>query len=88
MGLGELTLFDLTITYMWCFAQFGTICTIHKNVKNTHGGVLLLVVVMVMVVFHVFSIAQMAPNRSKHHRFSYVSEVFLKICFNTDCIYF
>ena len=25
------------------FAQFGTICIIKKNVKNTHGGVLLLV---------------------------------------------
>ena len=26
---------------MWCFARFGIICL--KNVKNTHGGVLLLV---------------------------------------------
>ena len=30
-------------TRMWCFAQFITICTIKKNVKNTHGRVLLLV---------------------------------------------
>ena len=29
--------------YMSCFAQFGTTCTIFKNVKNTHGGALLLV---------------------------------------------
>ena len=28
--------------YIWCFARFGTICTIKKNLKNTHGGVLLL----------------------------------------------
>ena len=28
---------------MWCVARFDTICTIYKNVKNTHGGVLLLV---------------------------------------------
>ena len=28
---------------MWCFARFGTVCPILKNVKNTHGGVLLLV---------------------------------------------
>ena len=26
---------------MWCFARFGTICTILKAWKNTHGGVLL-----------------------------------------------
>ena len=26
---------------MWCFAGFGTIRSILKNVKNTHGGVLL-----------------------------------------------
>ena len=36
--------------------QFGTICTIQKNVKNTHGGVL---------VFHFFKIVQIAPNRVK-----------------------
>ena len=29
--------------YMWCFAQFGTICFNFKNVKSTHGGVFLLV---------------------------------------------
>ena len=29
--------------YLWCFAQFGKICTILKNVKNTQGGVLLIV---------------------------------------------
>ena len=23
--------------HMWCFARFGTICTIKKNLKNTHG---------------------------------------------------
>ena len=28
--------------YIGCFARLGTICTI-KNLKNTHGGVLLLV---------------------------------------------
>ena len=26
--------------HMRRFARFGTICTIHKNVKNNHGGVL------------------------------------------------
>ena len=29
-------------SYMWCVARFNTMCTILKNVKNTHGGVLLL----------------------------------------------
>ena len=24
---------------MWCVAWFGTICTIEKKLKNTHGGV-------------------------------------------------
>ena len=33
----------LPFTIMWCFARFGTICTILKNVKNTKEGVLLLV---------------------------------------------
>ena len=28
---------------MCCFVQFGTICTIFKNVKNAHGGVLFVV---------------------------------------------
>ena len=28
---------------MWCIALFGTICTLKKNVKNTHEGVLILV---------------------------------------------
>ena len=27
---------------MWCFARFGTICIILKNLKNSHGGVLLI----------------------------------------------
>ena len=32
------------LLHLWCFARFGTICTIYlNNVKNTHGGVLLLV---------------------------------------------
>ena len=30
-------------THLWCFAIFGIIRTICKNVKNTYGGVLLLV---------------------------------------------
>ena len=30
------------LSQMWCFAQFGIICIILKNVKNTRGGVLLL----------------------------------------------
>ena len=34
---------QLTCFYMRSFARFGTICTILKNVKNAHGGVLLLV---------------------------------------------
>ena len=28
--------------YMRRFAQYGTICLIKKNMKNTHGGMLLL----------------------------------------------
>ena len=28
---------------MWCVVRFGTICTILKTWKNTHGGVLILV---------------------------------------------
>ena len=31
-----------TGTHLWYVARFGIICTILKNVKNTHGGVLLL----------------------------------------------
>ena len=31
------------IREMWCVARFGTICTFLKSVKNTHGGVLILV---------------------------------------------
>ena len=31
-----------TGTHLWCVARFDIICTILKNVKNTHGGVLLL----------------------------------------------
>ena len=31
------------LVYMWCSARFSTICTILKNVKITHRGVLLLV---------------------------------------------
>ena len=26
---------------MWCVERFGIICTILKNLKNSHGGVLL-----------------------------------------------
>ena len=37
-----------------------------KNVKNTHGGVLILVHSF-MGVFHVFQIVQMVPNRATHH---------------------
>ena len=33
----------LTLNEMRHFARFGTICTIFKDVKNTHGGLLLLV---------------------------------------------
>ena len=37
-----------------------------KNVKNTHGGVLLLVHFSIGL-FHLFKIAQMVPNRGKLH---------------------
>ena len=33
----------MKILYIWCIARFGTICTIFKNVKNTHGRLLILV---------------------------------------------
>ena len=32
--------FQLLVGYMRCFARSGTICTILKNVKNSHRGVL------------------------------------------------
>ena len=32
-----------SLPQMSCVGRFGTICTIFKNVKNTHGGVLILV---------------------------------------------
>ena len=50
--------------YLWCFAQFGKICTILKNVKNTQGGVLLIVklwaVLKAALLHGCFS--QMVPN--------------------------
>ena len=57
---------------MWCFARFGTICTM----KNTQGGVLLLVTLQTEAynsakspapswVFHTFQIVQMVPNYAK-----------------------
>ena len=42
-----------------------------KNVKNTHGGVLLLVTKhSSMRFFHVFKIIQMVPNHAMHHIFT------------------
>ena len=61
-----------------CFAQFGTVCTIFKKVKNTHGGMLLLVKLQASVcnftknntpprVFLMFfKIVQMVSNCAKH----------------------
>ena len=40
---GNLSVSVSKVFYMWCIIRFGTICTIKKNVKSTHGGVLLLV---------------------------------------------
>ena len=31
------------VKHLWCFTRFGIICTILKHVRNTHGGVLVLV---------------------------------------------
>ena len=39
-----------------------------KNVKNTHGGVLLVILLKVSLLrgcFHVFYIVQIMPNRAK-----------------------
>ena len=59
---------------MGCFARLGTICTILKNVKNTHGGMLLLVEMQAAcnVILHgcflrFFKIVQMVPNCAEHH---------------------
>ena len=38
-----------------------------KNVENTHGGVLLLVKLHSMGVFHIFKIVQMIPNLTTHN---------------------
>ena len=55
---------------------YETLCTIWyhlqnlKNAKNTHGGVLLLVLLketVSMGVFYVFKISQMVPNPPKHY---------------------
>ena len=59
--------------HMRCFARSGTTCTISKNMKNTHGGVLLLVKLQAKsntpprVFFTFFEIAQMVPNHATHH---------------------
>ena len=67
---------------MWCVARFGTICKILKNVKNTHGGVLILVTLQAeacnitkidtppWVFFTFFKILQMVRNRATHHVFT------------------
>ena len=53
-----------------------------KNVKNTHGGVVILVKFQAEAcnvtkintptwsVFHVFKIGQMVPNRATHHKYA------------------
>ena len=41
-----------------------------KHMKNTHGGVLLL------VKLHFIQIVQMVPNRAKHHIWSSIYENF------------
>ena len=57
---------------MWCFARFGIICKILKNVKNNHGGVLILVKLQVkpatllkVTLLHGCGV-QMVPNRAAH----------------------
>ena len=61
--------------YLWCFAWFVPFVRF-KNVKNTHGWLILLVKFRIqletffkyhssMGVFHVFKIAQMDSNRAK-----------------------
>ena len=63
---------------MGCFAQFGTICTILKNMRNTRGGVLFLVKLQTeacnftksnippWVFFTFLKIVQTVPNCAKH----------------------
>ena len=63
---------------MWGVARFGSICKIQKYVKNTHGGVFLLVNFQVTncnftksntplrVFFTYFLNVQMIPNCAKH----------------------
>ena len=54
-----------TVIQMRHFVKFGAVCTIKKNVKNTHGGVILLVKLKALAsnsikrvthlsVFHIF----------------------------------
>ena len=60
---------NLGIQALKRFARFGTICTILKNMKNTHGAVILLVnftkiITPPWVFFMFFKIVQMVPNRA------------------------
>ena len=60
-----------------------------KNVKNTHGGVLISVQLRAdalrehssIGVFHFFKIVQMIPNRATHHISSEKVNKFTKISF-------
>ena len=65
----DATVLMLDILYnMWCFARFGTICTIYKtwNVAGFNSS---------MGIFHVFKIVQMVQNREKaSHLFIFARE--------------
>ena len=59
------------IQYIRRFARFGTTCTILKNVKNTHGRVIVLVTLLKVTLLHGcfsrFVNSRMVTNRRKHY---------------------
>ena len=76
------------VFFLWILEIYAMFCAIwnhsynFKNMKNTHGGVLLLVELQPftrilafnflkssMGVFHIFKIVQMVPDRARHHIF-------------------
>ena len=72
--------------HLWHFVRFGTICTIQKNVKNTHGGVLLLV--KLQIAQNGTKLRKAVPNRAKRQIFTVmVSRIFQQLQFKmrTKC---
>ena len=73
-GKGKDELARFQYHYMWCFARFGTICTIKKR-ENTQGGVLLLEklqALKVTVVLGCFSCFLNYANDTKSRKASHI----------------